>query len=428
MGKSKRNKRNRDQRPAGDSLHQFLHGRHGSDLDEANRAVRQAEANLLEARRRAAQAAEAMRTRPARTVFEAGQRATSNRVRRNARVPVDLDDARGQAPEDQAAAFFNRPGDYYLARFTLAVGDAPTTGAPAGPKLAAETVLKASEDQFDYLLEVLRQIRGGFGDRCRIELYRTHTVEQAPDPGPGHFPEPEARLVDGLIEATEQHTKRQAREMLREHLDDGPPIPMNEFRLGERYSSADAGHDQHPPAGPYTDQVDGATHDQVPPWLADAPPYPKPDPYRFTTKGPAKPTHDVDTFANDGTTAVVICGCGRRFAAETEDAAYKLHAEHAPAVHESDWYRDLTREELQQQLPGMTRAEAAAELGKRPEDIGGTFQATGDLEREKLAAEVGVPVEHLQPIRMSNGGYAYAVKPPAAPAEGRHAKPEESQP
>ena len=332
MGKSKRNRdRRRD-----DAMRWPA-----PSLEQANADVRNAERVLLEARRRAAQAAEAARGAEQRrrehlSGYGAAHRAARDRVRR-AHLPVDLDDAGGRAPEDQGAAFFNRPGDYYLAKFSVG---GHVNGGPSGVTFVAETVLKASEDEFDYLLEVLRQIRGGFGEKCRIELYRTHTVEQAPDE-PGHFPEPEIRPT----------------------IDDGPPIPMSEFRLGERYSSADAGHDAADQPVPTLDE----RNDQIPPWLRGAPPW----------------VQEVT--------------------------------------------RDLTREELQAQLPGMTRAEVAAELGKRPEDIGGNVY-TGDLEREKIAAEFGVPVESLQPISMSNGGYAYSVVPQPPPPEGRHAKSEETQP
>src|SRR6478609_7637367 len=101
--------------------------------------------------------------------------ATRQRARGGARARVDIDTGTA-SPEDQAAAFFNRPGDYFLAKFS--VGGAVERLPGAGVTFVGETVLKASEDQFDYLLEVLRQIRGGFDDKCRIELYRTHTVER----------------------------------------------------------------------------------------------------------------------------------------------------------------------------------------------------------------------------------------------------------
>lgn len=347
MGKNKRNKRNRDQHTAGDSLHRFLHG---ADLDEANRAVREAEANLLEARRRAAQAADAIRAAQSRP----------------AHAKIDLDDAHGHAPEDQAAAFFNRPGDYYLAR--LSIRDKFDHAATVA---TADTVLKASEDQRDYLLEVLRQIRGGFGDLCRIELYRTHTVEhgpQAPNKSPGTTQATAGAGNTETQEAAANDTYAGVRLAPGSFtVRDGRPIPMSEFHLGERYSSADAGHDPHPPTDtPYTDQIDG----QVPPWVAGTP-----------------------------------------------GAGFTLPP--------TNGRRDLTREEIQAQLPGMTRAQAAAELGKHPEDIGGNVYATGDLQREQIAAELGIPVENLLPIKMSNGGHAYSVLPTPPPEpEGRHAKPE----
>lgn len=81
--------------------------------------------------------------------------------------------------------------------------------------------------------------------------------------------------------------------------------------------------------------------------------------------------------------------------------------------------REYTREELVAQLPGRTRADVAAELGKAPEDIGGTYNT--DALPEELAAQIGVPVDSLRRIPMTGGGHAWAVVPQNSEPTGRHA-------
>ena len=346
MSKSKRNKKRRDQRVAQSALDRFLtldpnRGDDRPTLDEANTEVRKAERRLLYARQLAAGAAEAARNAESRRRARMGDDAGRFRAKR-VHTPIDLDDAGNRSPDDQADAFFNRPGDYFLAKFAIT---RPAISSPGHIEIAkAETVLKASEDQFDYLLEVLRQIRGGFGNKCRIELYRTHTVEQAsPSPTEEIVRGPARRIAPGSFT-----------------IQDGQPIPMDEFTLGPR---------QRGPEVVGTDgQTDTERAGQIPPWMSGTP-LGLPD----------------DALAG----------------------------------------RDLTREELQATLPGMTRAEAAAELGKRPEDIGGNVYAA-DLTREQIAADLGVPVDSVDPIPMTGGGYAYAIKPSAPPPAGRHATPDKA--
>lgn len=84
--------------------------------------------------------------------------------------------------------------------------------------------------------------------------------------------------------------------------------------------------------------------------------------------------------------------------------------------------REYSREELAAQLPGRTRADVAAELGKAPEDIGGTYNT--DAMPEELAAQLGVPVESLRRIPMTGGGHAWAVVPQTPEPSGRHAATE----
>lgn len=278
MGKSKRNKgRRRDQ---------WL----DDPIALANAEVAAAERTLLAKRQAAARAAAAM--------------------------------VNGQAPspEEQYAEFLNRPGDYYVCTFNVGGKVNETQGVT----YVAECVLKADEVQLPYLIEVIRQIRGGFGEQARISLARARTTQQAPAP---------------------------------RHDDPRPGV-----------ASAAARFD------------------------------PRPTP--------------------------------------ATEALHRLHAEHAARVDAferqaadllpEDMQPDLTREQLQEQLPGMTRAEVADELGLDPAAIGGDIKHAGALDVEQLAAELGVSPLDLMPIKATDGSTVYAVKPGAAvPRAGRHAAPED---
>jgi hypothetical protein len=295
VGKSKRNKR-RDQ---------WL----DDPLAVANEDVRAAEHRLLEARRRAAAAAASANNRH------------SDR-RRAAAAAV------GASPEEQAEAFFNRPGDFYIAQFEIPQS---TTGGPA----RAQCALKADEAQRDYLVEVMRQIRGAFGEGARISLSRAATQQQ--------------RVVDDRPPATNVAMQRlQAAHARAVHADEvSRHVDQTMRGLGEQ---------------------------------------------------PAASMWDLEQ--------------------DTLDAL--LPEEMLPDVPE------LTREELQAQLPGMTRAEVAEELGIEPADIGGDIKGAETIEVEQLAAELGLSPLDLMPIDVRGGGRVYAVKPrQTQPPPGRHAAPED---
>ena len=66
---------------------------------------------------------------------------------------------------EQYAEFLNRPGRFYVATIEIPLDD-----KALGEKLATTTTFKADDDQLLYLVEVLRQIRGAFGQHCRINL------------------------------------------------------------------------------------------------------------------------------------------------------------------------------------------------------------------------------------------------------------------
>jgi hypothetical protein len=103
----------------------------------------------------------------------------------------------------------------------------------------------------------------------------------------------------------------------------------------------------------------------------------------------------------------------------------KPPAENARGAVDSSPRPDLSRAQLQEQLPGMTRAALAAEIGVRPAEIGGDVNSVpSEISVEELAAELGVSPLDLQPIDMIGGGRAYAVKPGAAMLGGRHAAPD----
>lgn len=286
-------------------------------LAVANEDVRAAERHLLEARQRAAVAAAA----------------------RNGRKPP-------AAPEDQAEEFFNRPGDFYIAQFEIPQS---TTGGP----IRAQCVVKADEAQRDYLIEVMRQIRGAFGENARISLSRAQQQQQRVV----------ARGTDGGISAAH----RAAAEAVR--------------RRNEQLSGGITG--RLASAATSLWDLENAAADML---------------------APAELTAEVCKAHRDP-------DCKR--CDDTVDDLW-IHP------------RDLSREELQEQLPGMTRAEVAEELGVDPADIGGEFKHTDDIEIEQLAAELGLSPLDLQPIEMRGGGRVYAVKPrQLPPPPGRHARPEQ---
>lgn len=291
-------------------------------LAVANEGVRAAERQLLEARQRAATAA----------------------ASRNGHKPP-------AAPEEQAEEFFNRPGDFYIAQFEI---PQTTTGGP----IRAQCVVKADEAQRDYLVEVMRQIRGAFGENARISLSRARQQQQRVV----------ARGTDGGIGAAH----RAAAEAVRRR---------NEQLLANN---------------------------------------------RVTPPEPSASLWDLENAAADMLAPAV--GPPAEVTAEVCKAHRDPDCKRCDDTVDDLWVhpRDLTREELQEQLPGMTRAEVAEELGVDPADIGGEFKHTDDIEIEQLAAELGLSPLDLQPIEMRGGGRVYAVKPrQLPPPPGRHARPEQ---
>jgi hypothetical protein len=525
MGKNKRNKRNRDREVAMSSLERFLRIPETppiSELGQANEAVRTAEAALLKARRRAAIAAHESRDRGLGPDYQRARKRVLDRAAEPCTVPGDPVSLETTEPgEDLASAFFNRAGDYFLAKFTITTD--PDADASIAPTATAETVLKADEAQFPYLLEVLRQIRGGFGTRCRVELYRTHTVEQGP--AADHEPPPPGRVViteENLEEAAasigltgEELVKLSPGEVLRHLAEAGrePDDPAASFRKRVNPKTASGPANVNPLVGytaggiiengqwddPKTASGPGDANEQVAavdpeqiengqsatdrliarlaeavadgrltpeqadryraeaglaPWpvddggtssvglfqqqpprwhvsegswelkgnpgdLVQPPEDGPPIPMSEFTVGPRQRGPEV--VGADGLTDSERAGQIPPWLSGIplglpDDALGDL-VEETPI--------ELTREEIQAQLPGMTRAEAAAELGKRADELGGNIYSTGDLEVDQIARELGIPVESLQKIPMAGGGYAYSVIPTPPPEpEGRHSAPD----
>lgn len=147
---------------------------------------------------------------------------------------IDLDNDPRPA-QDQAADFFNRPGDYHQVR--IEVPEATN----------ADCVIKFTPEQQPLIVETLRQLRGALF--ARITLTRldiaseqgakvdTPQVEDCPcdslsgDEGP-------------ISELGRRPNSWRCDECGKPHvdvvIDDGPPIPMSEFTLGDRYSETDS--------------------------------------------------------------------------------------------------------------------------------------------------------------------------------------------
>lgn len=332
-------------------------------------SVREAEAILERARRReAAQAA--------------GRGAGEYQYQEHFTRPrIDLAtlDTPDVSHADQWAAFLNRPGRFYVARL-----DIPADDKAHGLKVTAQTTLKADDQQLPYLVEVLRQVRGAFGEHCRITLNPADVASVETSRAAG----PSSRVgADGIQPTTEEHHRRHAEAVARYKAETAATanryaeVVEAERRLAEQRAAAverPATAEELAMVREMRARAEARNGYTLPP-----------------TNG------HVDTIP-DG----------------------------PPFEYGRDWVgpdQEFTKEELAEMLPGQTRAEVAAELGKTPEEIGGSVHHA-DVMPEELAAELGVPVESLTRIPMVGGGYAWTVTPPAAPEPGRHAAPDEAAP
>lgn len=314
---------------------------------------------------------------------------------------------------EQYAEFLNRPGRFYVGQFEIPLDD-----EPLGQKLCTQTTFKADDQQLLYLVEVLRQIRGALGERTRITLAPAEPrVEERRLAGPARVT---TTTPDGV---TTIH--RMARDVVRQRSNDDcnirgksstPDVPLREWCCGT------------PMTAPH---LDGCAYQ------------PRPDaPVDYT--GPARVAKPDETAAlpqdvMEDAYSELGMQYGRPVTdeelARVRDMCARAEARKAeipdgpPQMYGRDWVgegQEFTREQLVDMLPGQTRSEVAQELGKAPENLGGTVH-NADMMPEDLAAELGVPVESLQRIPIRGGGHAWAVKPGPAQPGGRHAAPDEPQ-
>ncbi|QEA10841.1 hypothetical protein [Mycobacterium phage Weirdo19] len=269
---------------------------------------------------------------------------------------------------EQYAEFLNRPGRFYLAHIII-----PLDKFGLDEKLGVGATFKADDQQLIYLVEVLRQIRGAIGEGCRIDLTPAE-------------PNAEEHRVAGPLPrkpTTEEH-RAAHREVVRRHKAEmaADRVARGDARLAEARRQAEK----------------LATHKRE--WCCNTP-----------ISGPHRPGCQFEPRADE---PVDYTG-----PVEVAEPAGPWAGVQPPD-------RELTRDELAAMLPGQTRAEAAAELGKAPEDIGGTVRHA-DVLPEDLAAELGVPVESLRRIAIAGGGYAYTVTPQPAEPAGRHAAAPETE-
>ncbi|WP_229481645.1 hypothetical protein [Mycolicibacterium mageritense] len=327
---------------------------------------------------------------------------------------------------DQWAAFLNRPGRFYVASIEI-----PLDNDALGEKLGTTTTLKADDDQLPYLVEVLRQVRGALGPRCRITLTPAEpNVEERRIAGPARIDHTAdlGHRIDDMIERGSLGTP--AAKAYRESV---PPevgdaivkrafarrrVADAEARLREREAThrrAETGS----PAGRRDWCCGTPITDPHTPGCAFEPREDNPIDYT----GPARVATPEELAAVREMRARADARNG--FTLPPANGKVEI-PDGPPQMYGRDWVREgqeFTREELVEMLPGQTRAEVAQELGKTPEELGGTVHHA-EVMPEELAAQLGVPVESLRRIPIVGGGFAWTVTPPPAEEVGRHAAPE----
>uniref|UniRef100_A0AAU8GMY0 Helix-turn-helix DNA binding domain protein n=1 Tax=Mycobacterium phage JustASigh TaxID=3158894 RepID=A0AAU8GMY0_9CAUD len=356
-------------------------------------------------RKRPPTVAEATRALEAAQRREAGAHIATRRVDL---VNLDTPDV---THAEQYAEFLNRPGRFYVGQFEIPLDD-----EPLGQKLCTQTTFKADDQQLLYLVEVLRQIRGALSAHARITLT---LAQPAGKPGSAWFSDDQ--LAESALQTAREGARvttttpdgvtrihRMAREVVRQRSTDDcnirgksstPDVAIREWCCGT------------PITAPH---VDGCMFK------------PRPDaPIDYT--GPARVATPEELAAVREMRARAEARNG--FTLPPANGKAEI-PDGPPQLYGRDWVaygQEFTREELVDMLPGQTRAEVAQELGKEPEEIGGTVH-NADVMPEELAAELGVPVESLQRIAIQGGGYAWAVKPTSTEqTAGRHAAPDEPQ-
>lgn len=377
--------------------------------------------------------------RPRPITVEEAERQLERARRREAgpsRIPaVDLAnlDTPGVTHAEQYAEFLNRPGDFYVARIEIPLDD-----DPLGEKLGATATLKADSRQLPYLVEVLRQVRGALGERTRIELVRAEVADAAPAAEP---PVAE-RGIGARHAAARDAVMARQREAQR-------AIVESERRLDEARRLA-ARRSPAEEMQPDPDLGEAIAAEGIRVWccgtsitgphVAGCMFEPRPD-NPIDYGGPAVIADPTNGYSANGHGRYTPADgppmqYGRDWVAEgqefdDEPPTSAWQEEHARLAEAAG--RDLTPEEIAAMLPGQTRAETAAELGKRPEDLGGSIppgSGLDDAEAEQIARDLGVPVSALRKIEARGGnGYAWVVIPSTEMIEqGRHARPEPEHP
>lgn len=328
--------------------------------------------------------------------LEAAQRREAGRQTATRRVDLANLDTPDITHAEQYAEFLNRPGKFYVGQF-----DIPLDDEPLGQKLCTQTTFKADDQQLLYLVEVLRQIRGALSAHARITLTPAEPhVEERRLAGPARVT---TTTPDGV---TRIH--RMSREVARK-------AAAKDCNIRGKSSTPNVAIREWCCGTPITDpHADGCMFK------------PRPDaPIDYT--GPARVATPEELAAVREMRARAEARNG--FTLPPANGKAEI-PDGPPQLYGRDWVaqgQEFTREELVDMLPGQTRAEVAQELGKEPEEIGGTVH-NADVMPEELAAELGVPVESLQRIAIRGGGYAWAVKPSSTEqAAGRHAAPDEPQ-
>ncbi|MDV7192614.1 hypothetical protein [Mycolicibacterium fortuitum] len=348
-------------------------------------------------RKRPPTVAEATRALEAAQRREAAAHSAVQRTQR--RIDLANLDTPDVTHAEQYAEFLNRPGRFYVGQFEIPLDD-----QPLGQKLCTQTTFKADDQQLLYLVEVLRQIRGALGERTRITLAPAEPhVEERRLAGPARVT---TTAPDGV---TTIH--RMARDVVRQRSNDDcnirgksstPNVAIREWCCGTPVTDPHA-------ASCWVAAADRQRASSTPDvaireWCCGTP---MTDPHLDDCAYQPRPDAPVD-----------YTGPARVATAEDLAAVREMRARAEG--------QEFTREQLVDMLPGQTRSEVAQELGKAPENLGGTVH-NADMMPEDLAAELGVPVESLQRIPIRGGGHAWAVKPGPAQPGGRHAAPDEPQ-
>lgn len=307
---------------------------------------------------------------------------------------IDLD-ADPRPADAQAADFFQREGDYHRVQIDIPIPY--TCEYEEHEHIAAQCVIKFTPDQQPLIVETLRQIRGALGARITLtrldvasdECAKVDTPQVNDSPPETIFgaqralddynqtrrdtcPHDSLSGDEGPIAELGRYPHRwRCDECGQPHvdvvIDDGPPIPMSEFTLGQRYSELDRQREaiaasQGVPID-WVHPVPSPTGDTA--WNITPPPRPaggrhaapdhaielkadEPGPYTTTdiaalhnsiyehsilqTRTAYLPTDDIRLGRNRVGTTTYWCSCGHQLDGGTEDTAEQLWKQHRAEV------------------------------------------------------------------------------------------------